>query len=260
MTTEIMFRKLGTDDRLVDRVIEEIEQLIVNGTLALNTKLPPERALAEELNVSRTVLREALQTLIAKGLIETRPGVGNIVRQVTRDQVVEPLSLYLKTQGRAVTFEDLHQVRSILEVEVAGLAAAQATKQDLESLRQIMREMQLAETDPAVFAEKDAAFHQALVETTHNPLLILLLGSVRDLLREYLAIVIPRLDTHLQIMPYHQRILERVTEGDVDGARKAMQAHLVQIRKNHEQAFGSFDGSRKNSRTTTSRAKRRVPA
>src|SRR4051794_4340833 len=115
MASAVLFKKIGSNDRLVGRVVSEIEQLIVRGKLPPDTKLPPERVLAEQLHVSRTVLREALQILIARGMLEAKPGIGNIVRRVTRDQVVAPLNLLLQTQDGGVSFEDLHQVRSILE-------------------------------------------------------------------------------------------------------------------------------------------------
>jgi len=249
MTSPVLFHKIGSNDRLVGRVVTEIERLIVRGKLPPDTKLPPERVLAEQLQVSRTVLREALQILIAKGMIEAKPGVGNMVRRVTRDQVVAPLNLLLQTQTDRVSFEDLHQVRSILETEVAGLAARQATPDDVARLAAIMTTMEEAEDDPATFAIKDAEFHQALAETTHNPLLIILLGSVRDLLQDYLTMVMPYLDTRRKIMPYHARIMQQVAAGNEEGARRAMRAHLAQIRRNHEAAFGKANGEKKNGET-----------
>src|SRR3990172_4915905 len=97
-TSKSLFRSVGIKGGLVDRVVEEIQRVIVNGHLELGMKLPPERELAEELGVSRTVIREAVRILVAKGLLETRPGVGTIVRQVNRDQIVGPLSLLLQAQ------------------------------------------------------------------------------------------------------------------------------------------------------------------
>ncbi len=239
MNDKIPFRTVGSKDRLVDRVVNEIERLIIAGQLEPGTKLPPERELGDEIGVSRTVVREAVRILVTKGLLETKPGVGTTVRQVTRDQLVEPLSLLLRTQGGGgISFEDLHQVRSILEVEIAGLAAAQATEADIANLKQIMIEMELTQNQPEVFAAKDASFHQALAQTTHNPILVILLDSLRDLLQEYLLLVVPRLDLSQSILPYHYQVLERVATKDEAGARQAMLEHLKRVRRNHEEAFG----------------------
>jgi GntR family transcriptional repressor for pyruvate dehydrogenase complex len=237
MAKESLFRAVGTKGRLVDRVVSEIQGLIVGGRLEAGTRLPPERELAEELGVSRTVIREAVRILMTKGLLETRPGVGTIVRHLTRDQIVEPLSLLVQIRDGDISFEQLHQVRSILEVEIAGVAALQATEEDITNLRQIMADMEASQDDPDVFAARDTDFHQGLAQTTHNPLLTLLLGVIRDLLEEYMTVVTRYLDVRQQVLPYHYEILEKVAAKDEEGARQAMREHLKQIRKNHETAF-----------------------
>jgi DNA-binding FadR family transcriptional regulator len=111
MESESPFRMIGSKARLVDRVVNEIQGLIVEGKLQPGMKLPPEREFADQIGVSRTVVREAVHVLVTKGLLETRPGVGTTVRQVTREQVVEPLGLLL--QAHDVSIDNLHQVRSI---------------------------------------------------------------------------------------------------------------------------------------------------
>ena len=229
------FRTIGSKERLVDRVVREIEELIVGGRLEPDTKLPPERELAEQLGVSRTVVREAVRILVTKGLLETKHGVGTVVRQMTREQVVEPLTLYLRAQnGGHISFDDLYQVRSILEVEIAGLAASQATEAELMLLQQIIDSMEALQDDPDLLAAHDADFHSALARMTHNPLLIVLVDSIRDLLQEYIARVTPYLDPRQENLPLHQKLFERIKARDVEGAREAMRENLEQMRKNSE--------------------------
>ncbi len=235
-----MFPTIGTKVRLVDRVVNEIQGLIVGGQLKPGAKLPPERELADKLGVSRTVIREAVRILVAKGLLETKPGVGTIVRHVTRDQIVEPLNLLVQIRNGGVSFEELHQVRSILEVEIAGLAASQATEADIAELEQLVAAMEATQNDTDVFAARDTDFHQALARMTYNPLLGLLLGVIRDLLEDYIALVTRHIDPARHVLPYHRQILERVAAKDVEGARQAMRAHLKQIRKNHEEALAAL--------------------
>jgi GntR family transcriptional repressor for pyruvate dehydrogenase complex len=229
-----VFRTVGDKSRLVDRVVNEVESLIVDGQLQPGMKLPPERELADQLGVSRTVVREAVHILVAKGLLDSKPGVGTIVRRMTTAQVVESLNLLLQTNSGGISFENLHQVRSMLEVEIAGLAAHQATETDLAHLQQIAADMKLLQSDPERFAAKDADFHRALAQTTHNPLLVVFLDSIRDLMQEYSALVLPYLDLSQKVMPFHNRILERVVARDAEGACQAMQEHLDQIVKNYE--------------------------
>lgn len=235
MDDSTQFRTVGSKERLVDRVVNELESLIVAGQLKPATKLPPERELAEQLGVSRTVVREAVRILVTKGLLETKHGVGTIVRQVTREQVVTPLNLFLRMQGGGeVSFDDLHQVRSILEIEIAALAASQATKEDISNLKNILAEMKAAQSDSNKLALHDANFHSAIAQTTHNPLLIVLINSIRDLLREYVARVTPYIDPQKDNLSLHEALLERIEAGDADGARQAMQVNLDQMHKNNE--------------------------
>lgn len=229
------FRTIGSKERLVDRVVSELEQLIVTGELEPETRLPAERDLADQLGVSRTVIREASRILVTKGLLEIRPGVGTMVRQITNEQIVEPLNLLLRTRtGGKVSFDHLHQVRSILEIENAGLAAAYATDEDIARLRQIMAAMEAAQDDPDQLAIHDADFHSALAQMTHNPLLAILVDSIRDLLQEYIALVTRYLDPSQENLPLHSRLLERIEARDVAGARQAMGENLDQMRKNTE--------------------------
>lgn len=229
------FRTVGTKERLVDRVVKEIEELIVTGQLEPETKLPPEREFAEQLGVSRTVIREAVRILVTKGLLETTHGVGTTVRQMTREQVVEPLNLLLRnhTNGE-VSFEHLYQVRSILEVEIAGLAALQATEVEIAELRQIVSRMETVQDETDVLAIYDADFHSALARMTHNPLLAILVDSIRDLLQEYIARVTPLLDPRQDNLPLHQNLLEQIEARNEVGARQAMRDNLEQMRKNTE--------------------------
>jgi GntR family transcriptional repressor for pyruvate dehydrogenase complex len=220
------FKVIGRKDGLVDRVVHAIEEQILTGRLAIGARLPPEREFSEQLCVSRPVVREAVRILTTRGLLETRHGIGTTVRAVSRAEVVEPLTLFLRRSGQDISIQQLHQVRSILEVENAALAADQRTEEDLNDLTRICQEMEASVTDPAQFALKDSEFHRRLSETTHNPLMILLLDSIRDMLAEVRALVGNRAGLFERVMPTHRQILEAVAAHDVDRARAAMREHL----------------------------------
>jgi GntR family transcriptional repressor for pyruvate dehydrogenase complex len=161
--------------------------------------------------------------------------VGTIVRQVTSDQIVEPLSLLLQAQEGGISIEHLHQVRRMLEVEIAGLAAVQATQEDIAELKDILDQMDLVTNIPEAFAAKDADFHQGLATTTHNPLLIILLDSIRDLMQEVRLMVTRHPGLHEEVMPDHRKILEQVAARDAEGARRAMEDHLEHARRIQEE-------------------------
>jgi GntR family transcriptional repressor for pyruvate dehydrogenase complex len=238
MSKDVLFETVSDKTKLVDRVVRTIESAVINGRLLTDTKLPPERELAVQLGVSRTVVREAVQILSAKGLLESRRGVGTIVQQITIGKVTEPLTLLLQSKGETISFAYLHQVRSILEVAIAGLAAQGAGEAEINRLQQLMSDMEAALDNPMLFAAKDADFHYTLAQATHNPILIVFLDTIRDLLQDYLISVIPKLALRDKVLPYHQHILEKVSAKDSEGACEAMRQHLAQIARNHEEIFG----------------------
>ena len=207
----------------MDRVVESIQGQILSGQLAVGTRLPPEREFSECLGVSRTVVREAVCILVTKGLLETRHGIGTTVRA----EAIKPLNLFLRNSGQEVSIEHLYQVRTIMEVENAGLAAEKASDADVEDLRTICAEMAAAAGDPQRFAVKDNEFHRRLAQTTHNPLLVLLLDSVQDLMAEVRVLVAQKQGIFERVMPTHIRVLDCVAARDARGARRAMREHLV---------------------------------
>lgn len=230
MKEEVSFRTVGEKGDLVGRVVNELQRLILEGALQPGKQLPPERELTRQLGVSRTVLREATRTLVAKGLLESKPGVGTIVHQVTWEQVVEPLFLLMQTNKASISLDHLHQVRSVLEVEIASLAASQAKQGEVDDLHRVLADMEAAEDSPAQFADHDAEFHRLLAETTHNPLFSILLDSIRDLMKEVRLMVASYPDLYPQVMFDHRLILEKVSAGDAVGAKKAMVEHLEHAR------------------------------
>ncbi len=227
-----MFRTIGAKEGLVDRVVNELERLIVERELKPGTKLPPERDLAEQIGVSRTVIREAVRILVTKGLLTTKHGVGTVVQAANLDNVVASLSLLLRTRG--ISLDNLHQVRSILELENAGLAAAQATEADVACLRRILSDMESATADSETFASLDAEFHTAIAQTTHNPLLIVLLDPIRDLMRDIRLSVSRYPELFSTVMPDHREIVDRIVAKDAEGARQAMRKHLENARSIQE--------------------------
>jgi len=228
------FPSVGAKQGLADRVVHEIETMILSGELAPDTLLPGERELAEQLNVSRSVVREAVRTLVSKGMVETRQGVGTTVRRPSADQVSGPLGLLLRSQsGGTVPYDNLRQVRSVLEVEIAGLAAEQATDEQVARLRVAYEAMCDARDDPDLLAERDHAFHRELASMTDNPLFVILVDSIRDLLHDYISRVVRFLDADIEVLPVHLGIVESLESRDTAAARKAMMLHHEDLSSNY---------------------------
>jgi GntR family transcriptional repressor for pyruvate dehydrogenase complex len=221
---------VGVKENLVDRVVNEIQSQIMTGTLKPGMMLPPERELCEQLGVSRTALREAVRMLVTKGLLEPRRGVGTVVRQISSNQITESLSILMAYHDRQAALENVHQVRKILEVEIARLAAENATEEDIQTLKRILAEMQSQAANRRRFTELDNEFHNTLAATTHNPIIIILINSIQDLLREIRSMVENYPELVSTVMPDHQKIVESIQRRDAEAAAAAMTQHLEDAR------------------------------
>jgi GntR family transcriptional regulator, transcriptional repressor for pyruvate dehydrogenase complex len=214
---------------------EEVAKQIEDGILAnhhrLGDQLPSERALIARFNVSRAVIRESLKVLVEKSLVEIRPGKGAFIRAPESSVVTNALLLYLRRQGHGQFAAHMTQVRRLLEVEIAGLAAANATAADLKDIAGALAAMEADKSDLERFTRADLLFHKALAAATGNPLVGLLLDPIAGLLLELMMELSPLAKAREQAIHHHREILTWVSKGDVGRARKAMAAHLAQFER-----------------------------
>jgi GntR family transcriptional repressor for pyruvate dehydrogenase complex len=221
-----LFAQVSREPRLSDKVADMMLETILSKKLQVGDRLPSERELGEQFGVSRTVVREAVRALVAKGVIEVRSGSGLRVAAVDAAAVSESMSLYLR--GGTVDFDKVHEVRSLLEVHIAGVAAERATVEDVGRMRLIHERMQIEVADVEAAARDDLEFHRAIASATHNELYLLLMDSIGsaliDIRRENLGSGSAPLT-----LDQHAAVLERIAAHDVDGARTAMAAHLDSV-------------------------------
>jgi alcohol dehydrogenase len=230
-----MFPTIGSSERLTDRVAAEIQKLISQQHLVPGMKLPSERELGEQFGVSRTVVREAVRMLVSKGMLETRRGKGTQVCRMTSDQISGPLSMLMATETDRFSIEHIHQVRSILEVAAVRLAARQATGDDLAELQRLVESMGQVDAHGEVFAARDADFHIVLARTTHNPLMVVLLEAIRDVMRDIRRSVRVYKDLGAIVIADHRKIVDCIAARDEDGAAQAMLQHLEHARRIQQQ-------------------------
>jgi len=240
----VLFDQVKREPRLSDKVADTMLETILANRLNVGDPLPSERELGEQFGVSRTVVREAVRALVAKGVIEVRSGSGLRVAAVNATTVSESMSLYLR--GGTLDFEKVQEVRALLEVHLAGLAAERASADDVASLRQIHTRMQNETSDFDAAARDDLEFHRRIARATHNELFLLLLDSIGSSL-----IDIRRSNFASGSIPMtlnqHQAILERIAAHDPAGARAAMNAHLDSVasfwREHRDQAVAAEGGA-----------------
>lgn len=230
-----MFEALKREKPLSDRVAEQIEALIVTSYLKPGDMLPPQRGLAEQLGVSRTVVREAIKALQARGLVEVRPGNGVRITAMKPEQVSESISLFLQFESNKVVYRHVAELRNMLEIHIAGIAAQRADAEDLERMEAAIHRMEALKEDIGEreenreeFARADVDFHLALATATGNPLLPVLFGPLIDVFLKQRLESIDRPGALEQGITYHRHIFEAIKRGDVEGAREVMRQHLEQ--------------------------------
>lgn len=221
--------------QVADEVAERIERLILDGVLKAGQALPSERRLTEKLGVSRTALREGLKLLRAREIIHTSQGKGSFVAHISKVDA-GPLMHLFNSQPR--TLYDLLEVRSLLEAESARLAAIRGTEADFIMIRRRYDEMvtaQGAATDTATHAHLDHAFHLAICEASHNPVLVHTLQSLTDLLLGSVFACVNNLyhrePEKRQIDRQHTRLFHAVTGRQPEQARKAAADHVDSVRQ-----------------------------
>ena len=226
MTKDPVFRKMDDKIPLAFRLVNQIEDMILQGQLKDGDRLPPEREFADTVGVSRTVVREAVQILVTKGLLKSKHGVGTVVQKLTRDHIVRPITLFLKTHTKAVTAEQLYQVRQMMEVEIAGIAAQKADADDIAALEANLKRLENCNEDKELFPVIDDEFHCALAETTHNPLLVILIESIQELMINLNKQTATYPDIFRITLKSHKNIFDQIRRKKPQEARRAMKKTL----------------------------------
>ena len=157
--------------RLSAQVAEQIQNLILQNKLQVGDRLPAERELTEHFQVSRTVIREAIRILEAKGLLESLGGNGTFVRGVNSKDVSDSLGMYISAVGDAITHNDLMEVRYLFEIQIAKLAAERISPAGIQRLEEFLEGMRTTMSDADKFAQYDLEFHLELARATNNRLM-----------------------------------------------------------------------------------------
>jgi GntR family transcriptional repressor for pyruvate dehydrogenase complex len=225
-----MFRPVKTK-KVYEEIIEQIKKLIVDGKLQPGDKLLSERELSETLNVSRASVREAFSALEMMGIIAIRPGEGSFVRQVSFEGMLEPLSFILQMEIEDIMH--LLEVRKILEVETAALAAQRASSGDLEDIHKSLSAMTEEIRRGEIGDMADANFHFAIAKAANNPVLIRVMNTMTDLMntsfrssRQKLFLV-----EHMPAKLYnsHYEVYEAIAAKNPNLARIRMREHLSMV-------------------------------
>jgi GntR family transcriptional repressor for pyruvate dehydrogenase complex len=224
-----------TPEKLSTAVTRQIEKLILRGILRPGERLPAERDLAEKLGVSRPSLRESVADLQEKGLLTARAGAGIYVADVL-GSAFSPALIRLFAEHDEAVF-DYIGFRRDLEGLAACRAARLASDTDLQVIQTVMDKMEAAhkKTNPADEARLDAEFHMAIIEASHNVIMLHMMRSMFQLLREGVfynrQVMFRQRTTRGALLDQHRRINAAIQARDPEAAREAVDAHLSYVEK-----------------------------
>jgi len=209
--------------RLYQDIVAQIEALLDRGELRPGDQLPTERALAEQLQVSRASVREALRSLELLGAVETRAGGGTFVRRAAAGDLARPLAGLIR---RGHPIADVIEVRGLIEPALAAAAAERATREELAELRAILLEQERKVDRGESYAEEDTRFHELVGQAAGNEILVTMLAATFDVLRASRAEWLQTNTRAHASIDAHRRILEALEARDPEAARAASAEHI----------------------------------
>ena len=193
----------------VKHVIEHIKKQISERQILPGERLPSERKLSELLKVSRSHVREALQKLELYGIVKTYPQSGTVVSEFSKDQLDTMITDALKISR--YDFSSLVYVRVLLEIEVCKLCAVNRTEEDLKNI------------------ENTLAFHQAIAQGGHNPvissLLLIITPDILKYYQKYKVCAVPQKTVHAE----HREMLQKIKDRDKEGMKELVIRHLANL-------------------------------
>ena len=230
--------------RTFEEAVEQIAEKVKLGELAVGDRLPSERALAEQMEISRPTLREAVRVLVDSGLIDVRRGAGG--GRVVATEIVPPELVARRKDMRIHEVAQVLEARRVLEPQVAQLAAMRAGPEDFDAMQRTIEDQHALVAEGSVsrggredrFLALDVRFHLALARSTGNGVLV---GLVRSVYRD---LEIARdMAMHRETVPdwsidIHERTLAAIRSGDLDRVDEVMDEHLGQLERTWEQETG----------------------
>jgi DNA-binding FadR family transcriptional regulator len=223
---EIADNRSFVDELKSERLVSALERQILSGRLAPGTRLPTEGELCDYLNVSRSVIRDAIRALVARGLVTVRQGRGMSVAMPSDAAFSRALLTLLARSG--LTMGDVVQARATIETRLIRLAVDSGTEADWQHLEETLTNFAEAAAagDDAAAGEAHLAFHYGIIAALHQPALDLMLKPLTEIILVSSAASLVRSSADDWDVQGHRPILDALEAGDADAAEKAMVAHF----------------------------------
>ncbi len=214
---------------LVDDTAEHLRQMIVGGQLSPGDFLPPQKDLATQLEVGASTVHEAIQVLVAVGLLQSHPGKGTWVRRDAMNGLIHPDAV--RARLGELNARTLCEARAVIEVALTGMAASRATPDEIGDIRNALEAMRQSYDDTPAFVKADLAFHMAVAKAGDNDLLAQFYQLARALLEEVIEGLVSLPQVKEESVRIQAAILGTVEAHDPQGAREAAEQHMHYIER-----------------------------
>lgn len=218
--------KTVKNKKIFEVILDQIKELLLKKELVVGQKIPSEIELSESLGISRSSLREALRILDVLGIIEARAGEGTIVKQADPENLKNIMSLVALSRG--IDTVELFEVRTVIEMYAARLAALHRSERDLAEIRHHLRRMDDKSLNDEEGIASDYYFHSAIVQASNNKILIMVMELIAGLLEEQIRTTRKRLAAGIlkRFQQQHWEIYSAIEGGKPEQAEAAVMEHM----------------------------------
>jgi len=221
-----LFQTASRTHKISDQIIEQIRNAILSGRFKPGDKVASEKELMSEFGVSKATLREALRVLEGMGLVEIKKGIsgGVFIAEVDMRTTIHGIINFL--HFKTVSIRDITMIRYLLEPPVAQIAASRIQPEDIVKLENIITE---TPTTSSAMISKEIGFHRYLARMTENPILILVMDFIDNILNDIKFQLDLGAEFYYKVVKAHQAILECLKQKDGVGARREIENDLLEV-------------------------------
>jgi GntR family transcriptional repressor for pyruvate dehydrogenase complex len=213
----------------VERIVENLINLIRMRSLHMGDKLPSERQLCEIIGVSRPILREALKALQVMNIIDIRQGAGAYVKSLEPEDVIEHLDIVFHLDSSL--YRDLYEARRVLEAAIAGMAAVKISDDEIEAIVENVRQAAVHIDDEQIFLERDLELHEMIVKAGGNRVIPVFMQSINKLSLLIRKQSNAQPNIRQNTIRDHELIIKAMKDHNPEEAKRAMDQHIANVEK-----------------------------
>lgn len=217
--------------KMHDEIVDQIEALIKNGRIKAGDRLPAERDLAEQFEVSRNTIREAIKALAEKAVVVSRRGSGTYVAEGALNCMIDGLT------RRTHRLKEIFELRKILEPQIARLAAQRITPVTIAALEEVVQQQHETLATCRNQVELDERFHRLVVQATGNSVLSNVYETLHEVLAESRIRELQSMERNRSSLDHHLQLVRALKKHDPDEAAELMHQHMEQVEKNLDHLY-----------------------